>query len=386
MSIASSYVSGSIGGSTGARGDVKFKYLGFTQTKNNDALITQETYQGTKEQLTYRRDNNSTWAIGYQHDTYGRLQTVVINQDAGPFWVATINYNKPLNNGITITSNANSPQQTNLDVSMFSMPIEKNLHYDYRWDHFLFCTNMNVMTEYLLSKDLPWLIVDEETGDITYSDDFWDTQITTEMADQIVTDCSNGKFNPLLDVMWAIDLNERPKEPRNAWNVNDETHRVISLSACQWAVYYKAKKPGVSYFDLPTYTITETGKYTSKTNCRWALQRGGMLAFPVSGDFGIQKYYHPGVAAGSLTAGYWLCQGANIDFDGKYYNCSCRYTWSPDPYGWDLQMYSFYKSWNEYRSKSSANPNPILTTGNSGNNAIFNRTTPLPNINNPILP
>ena len=63
--MSNSYVTGSIGGSSTA--GVKYTYLGFSQTKTNNSLNTQQVFQSTKEQLQWMMEHESTWQIGYQH-------------------------------------------------------------------------------------------------------------------------------------------------------------------------------------------------------------------------------------------------------------------------------------------------------------------------------
>lgn len=363
MSIASSYISGSIGGNgSGTKGDIKFKYLGFTQNKNSQNLVTQETYQGTKEKLIEWRDSFSGWAVGHYRDDFGRLQSIDINQDSGPFWNAVITYNKPLTLGITVSSGEDFPQQSTLDISMINMDITKHPRYDKRWNYYLIATQLKT------ESNFPKLAQFCTQNNIdTAASARW-TQATAQF---ITNNAGNFRYDPTLTLKWVKSEDWYPEYP---FSIPDENgvvdNKLIADRGCTWGIVYTPRKKGIEYFDIATYTITETGRYTRKSDCRWALMEGGLLAFPKLGDFGIQAYTHPAIMSASTSSppsGYWRCEGGNIEFDGKYYNASCRYTWSPNATGWDLDFYDFYVDWDYYLSASKLNKNPVVRTNSSKN-------------------
>ena len=365
--MSNSYTSGSIGGSSTP--GVKFAYLGFSQTKTNNSLNTQQVFQSTKQQLQYERDNNSTWQIGYVHPDYGRVESVNIEQK-DTFWNATINYTNPLNNGIIITtpSDNDQPYNSNLDITMLSLPLEKHPNYVYNWNHLLISVFPNIS--------------------LTHYPDIDPTKIPKEIAMEIINNGS-GYFR------WIKDQSQIPVEPMMV-SAYDQQGEVVEVMR-SWVIasigpqgtdnftQINRLKPGVEYYQVPTYEITEWGQYSSKSQCRWALVQGGQLAYPRLGDFGIQNYYHPELLTGTLTAGYWLCEGGNITYDGKYYNATCKYIWSPQPSGWDLDLYNFFSGFAYYKQRSQTNPNPIVGTNETG--SIFDpRDTHNSNITNPIIP
>ena len=363
--MSNSYITGSIGGSSTP--GVKYSYLGFSQTKTNNSLNTQQTYQSTKEKLQYERDNNSTWQIGYQHPSYGRLESVNIEQKDA-FWTATINYTNPLNNGIIITTPDNDqPYNTNLDIVMLSLPLEKHPNYVYNWNHLL----ISPFKQYSIAG-------------VTIADP---NKIPKSIAMDIVNNGS-GYFR------WIKDQSQIPVQPCLI-DEKDSEGRITASYESPWIITnlvqdgvlteMQRTKPGVEYYEVPTYEITEWGQYTSKNQCRWALIEGGLLAYPRLGDFGIQNYYHPDLLTGTLTAGFWLCEGGNITFDGKYYNATCKYIWSPQPSGWDLELYDFFSGFAYYKQQSQTNPSPIVGTNETG--SIFDpRNIHNSNITNPIIP
>lgn len=364
MSIPSSYSQGSIGGGSSPNGDVKFSYLGFTQTKNSDNLITKITYQGTKQRLIQERDKPSadggTWYIGYWRDDYGRLQSVDINQQSGPFYHATVNFNKPLTLGISFSTGDGVPQETTLDISMTSLPLQKSKNYDYRWNHALIATTSS-STEYNWPEldSLITTIQNPYTGSTLTKNDRWDQKI----AYMIYNKGKGGKFAKTLDLQWVDDPTITPDRGLADWTELNSNNKPVPKNL-PWTVVFYPRKPGVDHFEFPTYTITQTGKYNSRLSCAWAMKTGGMLAYPTLGDFGIQAYIHPAILTAAVTeppSGYWLCEGGTVEYDGKNYAATCKFTYSPDPKGWDLELYDFAGDWSTYLSASQRNPKPVVS-------------------------
>ena len=309
----------------------------------------------------------STWQVGYQHPDYGRLESINLEQK-DTFWNATINYTNPLNNGIVITTPDNDqPYNTNLDIAMLSLPLEKHPNYVYNWNHLLI-SPFKYYTFQGLTIDDP-------------------TKISKEVAMEIINNGS-GYFR------WIKDQSQIPVQKclvELPVEGTEETSQLLlpwiitNLAQGGSLTQMQRTKPGVEYYEIPTYEITEWGQYTSPSQCKWALIEGGKLAFPRLGDFGIQNYQHPDFLTGTLTAGYWLCEGGNITFDGKYYNATCKYIWSPEPSGWDLELYDFFSGFAYYKQQSQTNPNPIV--GTTTNGSIFDgHGNTQGNITDPIIP
>lgn len=363
--MSNNYSTGSIGGSSTP--GVKYSYLGFTQTKTNNTLNTQQVFQSTKEGLSAMMKNESTWQINYQHPDFGRLDSINLEQKDA-FWNATLNYVNPLNNGIIITTPDNDqPYNSNLDITMLSLPLEKHPNYVYNWNHLLISP-----FKYYTFQDL------------TIEDP---TKIPKDIAMEIINNGS-GYFR------WIKDQSQIPVQkclteiPIEGGGTSSVLLPWIITNLAQGGVLTQMQrtKPGVEYYEIPTYEITEWGQYSSPSQCKWALVEGGQLAFPRLGDFGIQNYQHPELIAGTLTAGYWLCEGGNITFDGKYYNATCKYLWSPQPTGWDLELYTFFSGFAYYKEKSTLNPNPIVGTNTGGGSIFDGHGNTQGNVTNPILP
>lgn len=376
MSIPSSYAKGSIGGGNSPSGDVKFTYLGFQQTKNSDNLITQVTYQGTKQKLQYERDlpqiSGGKWYIGKWDDEYGRLQSVDIQQEAGPFYHATVSYNKPLSLGISVHSGDGAPQETTLDISMTSLPLQKAYLYDYRWNHALIATTSGTSTPVAGNQHTAPVGFTQLNALIASLGYTYNQRWTEAMAYKIYNAGKGGKFAKTLDLQWVDDPSITPDRGLVDWSEQNENNKPVPKNY-PWRVVYYPQKPGVEYWQFPIYQITESGKYSSRLSCAWAIKKGGLLAFPDMGDYGIQMYNHPNLnsATSSDTPScYWLCEGGTVTYDGKYYNASCKYTYSPEPTGWDRQLYGIFQSWNQYLTDSKQNKNPVINS-NSGGHPIF---------------
>lgn len=383
MSIPSSYASGSIGGSNNAMGDMKYKLEGFSQTKNADNLVTRISYQGTKERLENELYNNVAWKIGTNDLMWGQLESIDIQQDNGVFWSAVLNYNKVLDDGSDIPASALGPQHSSLDISMYSVPIQKHPNYDYRWNHYLFGTRDSNYSYYNGDSAVTidtWYSFLEEAFVPAFQSQLGKTyaqltaaygpnwinspniKFTAQMGQYISNWAGAGYYYPSLDVVWGKDMNERPRQGRYVYDYSEDGITIQDRYVVPYQVLIEAQKPGIEFFDLPTYQITQSGRYKDKTKCNWCLRKGGLIAYPQMGDYGIQKYVHPGNLTCPLSAlkGYWLCEGGNIQFDGKYYNATCKYTWDILDEGWDQDVYLFYNSRKYYQDQSKANPNSIM--------------------------
>ena len=119
------------------------KYQGFTQTYTTESLQTTITYQSNRE--TLERNIQATtgayipgkWRCG-QYYEYGRLDSIHLHDDQGPFWNVDLQFNQPLSSGVTVNFADNKQAtQNSLTVRMMSMPIESHPNYRYIWNHIL---------------------------------------------------------------------------------------------------------------------------------------------------------------------------------------------------------------------------------------------------------
>lgn len=299
----------------------KIKQQGFSQNCTADSIQTTITYQSREPVLTgkiWTPQHDGEWKCGQNDVNYGRLDSINLQQADGPFWNATLTYTQPLSTNIIVTTdnNDNKNATTNsLNIRMLSLPLEKNPNYVYTWNHILIGLSGYAPTTAAVQN-------------IELS------SISRENAINLYNEHSNC-------IRWIRDVSQLPTQPQKiSVETPSETpgeDPVITTESYRWYIMYDMSKPGVEYYQIPTYEITESTKHKSRNNAAWcAAQRSGRLKFPTFGDFGLTKYYYTNP---SPSCYYWLCQGGGISYDGKYWVAQCTYIWSPDLSGWDQQLY-----------------------------------------------
>ena len=307
--------------------NIALEYQGFEQTKDQNNLNTQVTYQSTKDVIDWycNTTNNPKWIIGTVDDTWGRLDSINSRPGDGPFWKAILSYNKPLSAGIIITTPGDDekPTQNSLTVRMMSMPIESHPNYKYCWNH-------SLATCYGSDQIDP--------ADISGLN----AQQAHEFLEQHVDE--NG-------FCWARWIQSDSQLPTDPVMVQDGEQQYPHY----WKVQCYMTKPGVSTYDYPTYEIQQNARHTSREQAAWSLAvKNGKLKFPQYGDFGLQsKLFAP--SAQPPSAYHWLCQGGGVNYDGKYWIANCTYLFSPGDEGWDLECYEVASG-----GYGQNNNNPIL--------------------------
>lgn len=303
----------------------KIKEQGFSQSCTSESLQTTITYESRKPVLTgmvwTKSNTTAPWKCGANY-TYGRLDSINIQPGDGPFFTATLTYTQPLSSQIIININDDNTEATmnSLNVKMLSLPLENNKNYAYTWNHMLIGLSGYSKTDEL------WQTISGTLSGIS-------RQAAINLYNQ------NSQY-----IRWINDISQLPTQPQQITTTTpSETpgeDPVVTKESYKWYIMYDKLKPGVEYYQIPTYEITESTKHKGRNNAAWAAaQRSGKLKFPTYGDFGLTKYYHSDQAVTPTSCYYWLCQGGDIHYDGKYWVAQCTYIWSPDPYGWDLQMY-----------------------------------------------
>lgn len=309
-------------------------YQGFNQTYTTDSIQTTITYKSNKDALTGNILTTSgvptgtlagKWKCGYYYTDYGRLDNINFQQADGPFYTATLTYTKTLSAGVIITTGVDKPTQNSLTVRMLSMPIETHPNYKYCWNHSLATCQPN-------SYD--------------YSD------ISGMNAEQAHTFCADHTSGGYCFMKWIQNDSELPTDPFIQSNEGQEDF------VWPWRVAVQMTKPGVQYYEIPTYEITEYTRHSDRKHAAWCISvKSGKLKFPEYGDFGLEDKY-PTSGSNNYR---WLCLGGDINYDGKYYVAKCTYQWSPDPYGWDQQIWEVAKNGStaDY-GKVGKGANPIL--------------------------
>lgn len=285
----------------GSNGGAALKYMGQTRTTNqsNDTTI-QLTYQSTKEKLL--QEINNLHIGGKDDDLSAYLSNIELKQDNGPFWNAVLTYtsNDPYSIIINIGT-ADNPTTYTCNTIMKSMPLETSPNYKYIWNHVLIYLDTDGFQAPALSAVSGYTSLD-------YKD---------------LTNASSGHLK------WVKDANELPTEP--VYSEDDPP------SAHYWKIACECTKPGVEYYEFPTYEITQSSRSRGEPTW-WRQNLPGKVVAPRK-TFGI-------------NTGQWLCHGGQIRYDGKAYDASCTYQWTPDV--WDRDLYITVTSNNSNVS------NPIL--------------------------
>lgn len=110
--------------------------------------------------------------------------------------------------------------------------------------------------------------------------------------------------------MWITSVSELPTEPDTEGNY--------------WTILKEPTKPGVDYYDVAYFVVTETAKYGSATAAGNAVSKNINTITSPSNTFGI--------------SGSWKYDDASISFNGKYWVATSTYTCSIDE--WDEDLYA----------------------------------------------
>lgn len=284
----------------GPSGGICFKYLGFSQTKNVDNITTTTvTYQATQAQLE-AQIGTSPWTIGTVDNEWGRLDNIELKPESGPFWNAILTYVNPPDSGIRISiGSTNSPTQRSLNVIMKSLALQTRENYKYIWNHVLI---------YL------------DTDNYTCPDYAQVSGLTNSDYKSIINSSSGH-------LKWVRDASEMPTDPVYQDQTTSTVNGNQTVSTPHyWKIAYECSKPGVQYYEVPAYEITEQGRYRSLNGITWWRQNapGKIVTLTTTQTFGI-------------TDGEWLCLGGTVHYDGKTYEANCTYQWSPTQ--WDRDLY-----------------------------------------------
>lgn len=266
------------------------KYKGTTKENTSGERIVTIVYQGSRELCEQAM---AEMKINSVDKEYGNLENARMYQDAGPFWNLELRYSVDTT-GVGIHSSGSSygPKQSELSMRVISMPLESKEDYLKNWNYNFYCTNKS-------PSQVPTAWVEANAKD----DKIRGTQYeyTGDPAYLKTQDCW----------AWGKSYGELPTLPQGyIW------HKIMDMT-----------KPGVESFDYPSYEITEVAKHSTAKQAAWALKNmAGKISTPENGDFDIVKKF----------GGNWLCQGATIRYDGKYWLTNCQYLYSPD--GWDRRF------------------------------------------------
>ena len=276
-------------------GGIALKSETHSKGLGNEVTI-QFVYQGLKDGLLTAAN---ALTIGGKDDNYGYLTTWEIKPDTGPFWNLIVNYSSNNPYAITVsigTASSTSDRTYTCNTIMKSMPLQTKSNYKYIWNHVLI---------YLDTKT---------AGGSAYSPPAYNTVAALNSSDyKSIINASNGHLK------WIKEANEMPTEPvYQEEEVNGETVQVPHY----WKIAYECSKPGVDYYQMPVYEITQASRTTQQPEW-WRNNKPGKVV-PPHQTFGI-------------NTGEWLCHGGQMRYDGKVYDASCTYQWTPGT--WDTDLY-----------------------------------------------
>lgn len=178
----------------------------------------------------------------------------------------------------TIPGTVVGSKSAQLSVRNIQMPLEHHANYLAKWNHYLFGKG---------ASGLPGFY---------------------ENAKEAVV-----PSNEVETYMWAKTRGEVPA------GKDDNGQYWVELAA--------PTKPGVDYYDLACFVITESAKYTSASKAGSAVSKS------------INRIKSPGEDFG-INGGNWKLDEANVSYDGKYWIGTNVYTRSGDDQGWDEDLYS----------------------------------------------
>ena len=247
------------------------KYHGFSVSSDTDGTRTSYVYHGTRSEMEALAAEHSVDETGPD----GWLRTIRVYQREGAVWECEFRYEAPEEwASISVPSRNWGSKSCQLRGAMLSRPLESHPEYRTKWNHGL-CAASG-------TTELP-----------SWYEDATDTAIP---AADVARYC------------WCRSASEIP---------SDEDGRWILLAA--------PAKPGVTSYDVATYTITETARFRSASTA------GRMVAGT------INRIGSPSSTFG-ITGGNWKCDDAEVSWNGRYW--LARLTWTrSDGDGWDEELY-----------------------------------------------
>ena len=274
---------------------LQVKYKGFERENTDNEKTTTVIYQGSRELIeeAFTEINTNSTDMNYVN-----IETVRMYQYEGPIWNLEISYAiEKHGNGVSSKGSSYGPKASVLTVRAITRDLETLSNYRMKWNNNLYCT--------LPGQSTP---------------DWWDT---ATFEDDKITGHTNREYpgdgvtKPTAKAYWAWGKNQSELPPL--------------LYGYVWHKVKKMTKPGVEYKEMCVYELTESSKHSSQKQAGWAIaKKCGHIAKPENGDFGITDKY----------VGNWLCEGASISYDGKYWIAELHYLYSPSKKGWDSQIYS----------------------------------------------
>ena len=217
---------------------ITLKYQGQEKARSRNEASFKETYQGTEAEVdSYISDlpEISTAVEGKGFLTSWRKYNA-----EGPIWCVEVEYTTSYDDFNNEDNQLYGKKSAQLTVRNLQMPLEHNSNYLAKWNHYLLgLGNAGVPTFWNTAKNIT---------------------LTPEQRAQY---------------MWITSVSELPTEPDADGNY--------------WTILKEPTKPGVDYWDVACFVVTETAKYGSATAAGNAVSKNINTITSPSNTFGITR-------------------------------------------------------------------------------------------------
>lgn len=284
---------------------VQIKYASKSTDRAEKNLTASVTYQGYESELkafaSTLKIGGSVAGLDYP------IAAIRCRQGEGPFWDCEITGEVQFDDDGN-QSNPNSstgPNSQRLTCSMLSLPVEHHPNYLANWNHYLIgigTYSSKVPVNIWFKYKHPWI----------------DPTI------------ENGLF-----FRWIKDLSQMPTTKDTI--IDPVTGKSVTglWGVCHTGDVWCVPTKAADTYDWTVYTITETGKHSSKNQAGWVASEAinSIVTKPSLGDFGLT----------AKLGGNWKVDNVEVYYDGKHWVASRTYTKSGDAQGWDQELYGEVK-------------------------------------------
>ena len=254
--------------------ELQLKYQGSEFSRNKQQKTYKETYIGT-EQLVDAKI--ATLSIGSFSSGKGYLSSWRKSQDQSIFYNLQLEYTTQYDNDTSDLSQTDyGKKSAQLSVRNIQMPLQHLPNYKTNWNYYLAS---------LYNQMPPW----------------WQTATDTILSPQ-----------DRKQYMWVKSVGEIPTDPDAEGNY--------------WTIVADPTKPGVQYYDLACFVVTETTRHGSASSAGNSIEKKINTITRPSQDFGI-------------NGGNWKLDQCTIQYNGGYWLATKTYTRSGDDQGWDTDIY-----------------------------------------------
>ena len=250
------------------------KYQGRQRERSDSGYATTLVWTGSQEECEAFAGEVSPGEPGEN----GTLESVRIYQDGGNIWAVERRYTTDRDGNFTNKPNVvYGRKSAQLHCGMVSLPIERNKNYRTFWNYYL-----------------------AAAPGVTTVPQWAETAKNTDISDS-----EAQKYR------WVKSPSECPQGTSGFWRTIKEP-----------------KYPGTHSYDLATYTITETAKFSS------ARKAGQMIAGK------LNQIGKPEEDFGLTSAGFnWKCDDATVSYNGGDWFATLTWTRSSDNKGWIPEIY-----------------------------------------------